>query len=546
MTIMNRVTEVLGLVTKDEVASLNKRAYESGFSDGNDETPSGSSGLRSYGYRTMTVRGRRDADFSFDKMVEAAWDIWQSNPLAARALEIKRDYILGKGFQVKSNDLKLQGILDAFWKANRMQSQLRQYVLQVYLFGMQILPVFVQKSSGAVTLGYIDPAEVEDIITHPEDSTKIMAIILKDMENLHPWETGSGRRIFRVVQVAKAGEYQDKMVLWEQDTLEDWETEMLEHYGLEAYTGDTFYIKVNSVSNVPFGFSDLLQTMDWLDSLDGVLFNLAERENMAGYFLFDVAVGNSTPAEVETRAQQLKNEPPGKGTVRVHNDSETWQLLAPELAQTSSIATVDALVTFILGGMGYPRHWYGYGDQTNRATAAAQGDPTWKSLEHDQATIHDFVSGLITLAVNQAEIAGLYTPERQESASGEETDLFQIILPEMTTKDIAQIAGALSNMGNVLAMGVQSGWMTEEDAKKAWAKLLNELNIKLEDSANGEGVPGSVIWLQMHGVVEPLSPSSDQEANPVESLYGEGVFDSPPALQVANAAMEGVFQQVKK
>ena len=121
-----------------------------------------------------------------------------------------------------------------------------------------------------------------------------------------------------------------------------------------------------------------------------------------------------------------------------------------------------------------PRHWYGYGDETNRATAQAQGDPTWRSLEHDQDVVREMVLGMLEFARDQAQIAGNWTPSEKTSRDITAT------LPEMTSKDLAAVTTALSSLAMALSQAVQEGWISHETAAKAWTKVLAELDVEVD------------------------------------------------------------------
>ncbi|MFH1602427.1 MAG: hypothetical protein ABIH03_00785, partial [Pseudomonadota bacterium] len=203
---------------------------------------------------------------------------------------------------------------------------------------------------------------------------------------------------------------------------------------------------------------------------------LADREQTAGFFFVDVTI-DGTPEQVKVRESEIRKKPPKKGSVNVHNTAETWSLNAPDLKQAASIETANALLTFILGGLGLPRHWYGYGDETNRATAAAQGDPTWRSLQHDQGIIHDFLLSMLEFQRDQTIEAGYWTPITDEA------QIITLTMPEMTGKDIATLTAMLTNLASALMIAEQQGLMTHEQAIDAWAKAMAEIDVDIDTQA---------------------------------------------------------------
>lgn len=500
MAITDRVVELLGGKTQAQAESQAHRAYESGYNDAGEDEPV-SSTLKKYGYRRSTTDGLRDfSQIDHDKMLEIVWTIWQSNPIAKRALDIKRDYIIGRGVQFLADDEKLQEILQTFWSINKMDRHIRDFALQLRLFGEQCYPVFVRDTDGQVRIGYVDPGEIERVVVHPENSLEMWAVVVKQQSSSDAWNPNFDKRVYRIIR-----ENEGKLVTAEQAALEDWETEMLKAHGLEEYSGSCFFERVNSVSNQPRGYSDLLQPADWLDQHDETLFALADREQMAGYFSWDVTLVGAKEDRVAERAKKLRAAPPKKGSVNVHNDAEAWQFNYPDIKQAGSIETANELLTFILGGLGLPRHWYGHGDETNRATAQAQGDPTWRSMEHDQGIVQGIILSMLQFVRDQAEIAGHWM-------SAENSEI-TVTMPEMTTKDMAAISATISQLVTVFMAAEVQGWITRRTAVEVLAKAISELGVEIDidkelEAASEELEQQQLIggqdgndWLVQHGVL---------------------------------------------
>lgn len=99
------------------------------------------------------------------------------------------------------------------------------------------------------------------------------------------------------------------------------------------------------------------------------------------------------------------------------------------------------------------------------------GEPTRKSLENKQDTVKDMITEMIAFARDQAEIAGYY------KGDGE----FEVIMPEMSAADVAQIATALPQITNALSVLVNDlRVIGRQRAGEITAKLLNEIGIKYD------------------------------------------------------------------
>jgi len=530
-TLRERIIKRLGGVTETVHQTARARAYEAGFEDGGEDEPS-SGIVKKFGYRSaLSGTGRDLGGLEHDQVMDVAWKVYLSSPVAKRYLQVKRDYELGRGVEPKANDAELQVILDEFWQLNKLRARLKRFALQLHLLGEQMFPVFVRETDGRAKLGYIDPSEIAQVVTHPDNVLEKWAVVLKEqmISTEQQWLTAkSGKRVYRIVREdegATDGEtvtissYEGKLVTHQQATIQDWEEDMLKAFSLDDYTGTCFYFSRNDLSNQARGHTDLLQVADWLDQDDQTLFGLADREQMGGYFIADVTLTGTNEDGVAARAKQLKANPPKPGSVNVHNDTETWNLAAPDLKQQPSIETHNALLTYNLGGLGLPSHWYGRGDETNRATAQAQGDPTWKTMEHDQDQIRDMILMLLEFARDQAEIAGRWRPATDDA------DDITVQMPEMTNKDLVSLSSAATAFATALMTAVDQGWMSREKAIEAWAKLMSEFDIEIDTEAELEAVDGeqeqgelathksASDWLTLHGVLvageEPVAAPAE-------------------------------------
>lgn len=503
----DRAVAAIGGVTRAEASKRATEAHAQGYDDGNDETPPGSTGLRSYRYRATGTSTARDiAAGDIEKVTETAWNLSRSNPLADRALEIKRDYILGRGVDPKTDDPDLQKIIDDFWSGNRLNRRMREFTRQLFLFGTQCYAVFVRKADGRIRLGYFDPSEIEEVLPHPENAMEMWAVVIKEVNQAvdKPWVKRHGKRVYRIVREedgtgiitdSPTGPFlfgktrqahTGKLVVAAQAKLEEWEYAMLKTYGLESYSGSCIYEKVNAVSNQSRGLSDLVQAADFADQYDSILFAMGDREQFAGYFNWDVTLEGLDEAGVAKRAAQIKANPPEKGSINVHNEKETWRFDYPDLKTAATVEAANAFQALITGGLGFPLHWFGRGDETNRATAQAQNDPTWRTLEHDQDIVREMILTMLTLVRDQAEIAGHWKPK------GTEETVVAVTMPEMTSKDVVSISSALSALAGAMMVAQDQGWMTVQEGRETWAKVMAELDVQIETQGEAAQVPGEI------------------------------------------------------
>lgn len=497
-TLGQRIVRALGGVTRDDLARVARESYTEGFNDANDDPAGEGLAPGGYGYRPQRA-GQRDTDIPFDQSIATAWALNQSNPIAKRGLDLRRDYIIGRGVKPVAVDAELQDLLDAYCRANQMETNAAKFARQLFLFGVQCLPAFVREADGRVLLGYIDPGEIEAVIAHPDNAMLMAAVVVRPTERTQPWEQTYGTRVYRVIRRDDVSA--DKLLLAAQAEIQPWEAAMLNSYGMDAYSGDCHYFKINDVVNQQFGQSELTAIADWMDQRDEALFALGDREQMASFFSWDVTMTGASADDIKARAHDAANKPPKPGSVNYHNESETWTMNFPDIKQTGTIATADALLEQTWGGLGYPRAWFGTPQGAHLATLQAQGDPTWRSLDYAQGVVEVMLLELFEFARDQAILAGAYIPAPDTDTS------ISVAMPEMTSKDVGALSGAMATLASALLTAETQGWITKPEAAEVFANLMNEFDVDVDltrlEEDEGGGVapePGTLLkdFMQTH------------------------------------------------
>lgn len=538
-TIKQRILNRFGIPTTEQVEQRVKEAYISGYDDGNDDPASGEIAAGGFGYR-LASGGVREPSISWGQNLQSAWQLKQSNPLVDRSGEIKTTYIVNLGIAPKAVDPELQEILTEFWTDNSMSSYISELTRQWLDYGAQCVTAYVRQSDGRVRLGYIDPGLIERVITHPENAREMWAVVVKAQYNLDPWIHNTDTQVYRIVRKAEqvvvkaqrfalrhnencnlSVELEDganhcpdcdaelfaefsariiearfehpntkkdampedvtgKLTTARQSPCAPWEEVMLESHGLDEYTGDCFFIRKNADSNQTLGRSDHLQVADFCDQHDNAMWVLGERERLGNLVIGILRVlGDDTVvAKWQKKVNDWGKDP---GTLLVVNESVTdFNLNSPNLQQSSSVATTDAQRKLVLGGEGIPDAWYGAPGGSHLATVTAQGDPTWRAFSHNQGLIQAWFVEMLVFVRDQAMIAGTYTPEPTEDEEGQEVPADTSItlpMPEMTVKDVTGLATALTSIVGAMSLAKAEGFVSQEDAIDATAKVLAELDV---------------------------------------------------------------------
>lgn len=408
-------------------------------------------------WRPLSADVRRDlAPVTQRRMREMALYLWESNLLANRLIELPLAYLLAEGVRLQVQDDENQAVLDRFWAdpINEMDLKLPQKVRELALYGEQCYPTFVNQRNGHVRLGYLDPALIETVVTDPDNRSQPIGIVtVKDNK-------GRARR-FRIIVNGPEDVFSRRAQEIRQ-TFDD---------------GDAFYFTINDLSNGRRGRSDLLAQADWLDGYDQFLFGELDRSSFMRAFLWDVTLTGATPEDVKRRAGEIAAPKPG--SVRVHNDAEKWDAVAPDLKAQDSSENARLFRNHVLGGGTIPEHWYGGGGDVNRATAGEMGEPTFKVFSMRQRFVKHMLESVGRYVLRQMVLA----TQQPEPDFGDEAFRVQAVFPEMTARDTTKYAAALAQV--VLAAGamVDRGWITEATALRLIDQIASRLGVTIDAAA---------------------------------------------------------------
>ena len=126
------------------------------------------------GFRRLTkTQNERDLmPLEQQRMTEIALFLYDSNPLAKRIIDLVNSFVTGDGFSFNAKNSKVLDVLKRFWDdpVNDWPMKQLDHFRQLSLLGEQLWPVAVRRTDGRVRMGYVDPANIEEIIPDPYQS----------------------------------------------------------------------------------------------------------------------------------------------------------------------------------------------------------------------------------------------------------------------------------------------------------------------------------------------------------------------------------------
>lgn len=401
-------------------------------------------------WRSLTLDAARDLNqLTQKRMQEVAFYLYDTNPMGKRLIDIMPDFVVGDGFTYTAEDRDVYEVIDNFWNDpdNNLDLTIYDNVMELCLFGENCFPVWVNKANGAVKLGYVDPSNIVKV-TKQRNNPRLNDKVIWRRKRAKKEET------LNIINV-------DKNV-------------KSKTYG--RLVGDTFYFSINKPIAAARGRSDLLALADWLDGHDQFLFARLERAFLINTFIWDIECEGMNQTELQEFVNSLPTPKPG--STRAHNEKIKWNVLSPKLEAQDASEEARLFKNQILGGAGYPEHWFAEGSKTTRATALEMGLPTLKRLKRRQKIIKFQYQYMLNFAIDQAIIAGTLKPNVNRT--------FKLIPSPIASRDNKGLATAIKGFVEGMALAVSKKWLTDEEAKMALKTMVSQVGVEAF-SAEKEG-----------------------------------------------------------
>lgn len=403
-------------------------------------------------YRRITGNRRDLNPVAQDRAREVSLYLWRQNPMARRLVEMMVDFVVGDGITVGALDETVAEVLDEFWTDphTRWDERHPEFVREQILSGELAFRVNEAEAGGRVRMGFIDPVRIADVRKDPEDA------LVDDILLLRPRDGGMQPE---PVQLVRFDDVTDP--------------------GTPSYPGDAIYTAINRPLSAHRGTPDLLALADWVDGYDQILWNIVDRSAFQNAFVWDVTLDGADSAVVDAWVRD-HGAAPKPGTIRAHNEKETWDAVSPDLG-ADQIEPVSRLVkNFILGGAGVPEGWFADGDSTNRATLSEQGDPTYRMLQRRQREVKGWLTLILDVVVDRAIRAG-------RLPKGVDRTVI-VDIPEPSSKDIAKLSTALGQIATALMNAVAEKQISRESARKVFLSMVSMLGIELDPDEEADRI----------------------------------------------------------
>jgi hypothetical protein len=402
--------------------------------------------LSEIGWRRLTGAPTRELPMmDQDRAIEVAYWLWKTNPLARWIIEVITAFVAAKGSPFTCTNDKVRDLLTSFWDdpVNRMDIHWENFVRELGIYGEQCWPVFVAEQTGRVRLGYLDPAQIEDVFPDPDNVKIKVGVTIKS-------QTGGTARRLKVILDGENEAFLSEKGKTLRETFTD---------------GQCFYFSINALTNEMRGTSDLFVVADHLDGYEQFLYDSNEKYARFNAFFYDITVDGAD--EKQLSKERAMYEPPRTGEAFIHNEKVKSEAVAPDLKAENAETAARLHRNHILGALGLPEHWYGGGGDVNRATAAEMDDPSRKIIANRQEKIKNMLEFVFDFVIESSVEARYLTGVPEE-----ELYAYEIQTPEISDKEVAKLSTMLQQVATALTTAEVQGWISNDDAAKAFAYFL--------------------------------------------------------------------------
>ena len=316
---------------------------------------------------------RERQPYQREQVMKEALEAWQVNPLARRIVELTTQYVVGAGVQVECEHVESQKFLRACWHhhLNHLGTRLMEWCDELTRSGN----LFILLSTDASGMSYFRavPATAIERIEHQENdleqALKFYPKPTLDDPDPAPWTAYNVQQDHRDVE----GSFQTVML----------------HYAINRPVG------------TQWGESDLGPILRWIARYANWLEDRARLNRYRNAFLYVVRGRYLSESARSARQRILNTQPPTPGSILVTDESESWEIISPQLASQDASLDGLALKKMIAIGAGVPLHFLAEPESATRTTAEASGGPTFQHYQQRQRFFLWMVKDVMTVALHR-------------------------------------------------------------------------------------------------------------------------------------------------
>ena len=390
-------------------------------------------------WRNLSAAGLRDVPFA--EHLENLHDsvlAYRTNPLAFRLIETMVSYVLGGGVLLEAEDGQVMKFLREWWSHRQNRLNVRQFELgtELGLSGELFVTFHTNPFDGMTYIRTVPASLINDVEVDGEDRER----------ELRFHEDSGVQSVDGVTRTASASGRSTEG-RW-------WSSEEMRHYA------------INRVTGAVRGQGELVAVLPWLSRYKDWLTDRVLINRYKGAFLWDVTLEGADRAAILARRAELA-EAPKPGSILLHNERETWQAIQPAIGSSDVERDGHALRLMIAAGAGVPLHFLAEGQDTNVATAREMARPTLRHYGRRQLVVGEMFEDIANEAL------------RRSGRFGEGPWGVRAVFEDLSRRDTEESARATKAGAEGLAVAVERGWITNDEARELFnrfAEFTGEAN----------------------------------------------------------------------
>lgn len=395
---------------------------------------------------------------------------YHRNPLAKRAVDLTRQFAVGKGFTLACQNEQVKAVLDAFM--NNPENAVKEYektFLQDLQIDGELFIRFFTNDVGDVVMVPLAPWHITEISTDPEFFRRVHEYRLQYTPTQHSVE------------------------------------QIVEPVDVQISADEVLHVAINRHSYELRGRSDLYVTLPWLRAYKDWLEDRVRQNQWRGALLWWVKIARAGIGTIAAKVAQYR-KPPTPGSVVVTSDAEEWTPLSNSVNANDASEDGRQVKLMSVVGLGMAEYMLGDGENANLATATAQELPSlWKFMDAQEIMREQVWTPILKRVITEAVNASLLPREvvLQDSAgdpvldkNGQETlinatEAFSVEYHKLDSDDPKTLAEALAlDLMNELvsietAMQQRGYDPAQERRRMAREKEVEDANIYDRDRRNG-------------------------------------------------------------
>jgi hypothetical protein len=380
--------------------------------------------------------------------------LYDANGMCKRMINLNADYVVGEGWEVRSENKELLNLFDSFWKhpVNNLVLNLHSFVKEFAIFGEQVWKMFTNEQTGLCEIGYFEPTVIDKVV---QTSNPLLVDYL---------EYGSNP-----VKVLVG-------VKWNSmpGSIENSDPVM------SVESGDTFFMKGNSFLSTPRGRSDLIGIFELSDLYSQFIYSRCDRSLLSNNIIHDFTIEGGTDTECDEFAKA--HAPMRPNQMMVHNERVKYKVESPNMRAQDAHFDDTTVKNFILGSQGFPDFFYGSGGDTNRATAMEMHEPVIRMLKTRQNIFRCMLNFVLEYVRFQARARGRLT---NEAAAAK----FWIEVPEISYRDMQRSGLTMMYLAQSLAIAIENEWISGKQAAELYAAVASGFGPNIEPNPNAPDKP---------------------------------------------------------